>query len=100
MKKLYTHADLQEKIEIISAFAFEAGRAFENRVITFDLYNTINFEDLKYSAQKGGQLSLNGNPDKMLGMLSMKLDERKIQALKDCIDKVKHAIKFLTNKAV
>lgn len=90
---------LKLKIDLLLELAFECGRTYENRWISFDLYNTINFEDLNISKKLGGTITplKNGNSDTLSNIFGLHLDDRKKNALLEPLEKLLIFKKIILN---
>jgi hypothetical protein len=71
----------------IAQLAFEAGRAYENRLMTFGLLDCISGDDLAYAKGFGGQIKLKGDLSNFTELFATRgLTDRKIKALFEPIE--------------
>jgi hypothetical protein len=72
---------------LVAELAFEAGRAYENRLMTFGLYNCISGDEIAYSKGFGGQIKLKGDLSNFTELFATRgLTDAKIKALFEPIE--------------
>ena len=73
--------------KILIQLAFEAGRTYENRLISFGLNDCISGEDLAYSKGFGSQLKMKGDLSNFSQIFATRgLNEAKIKSLFEPIE--------------